>query len=155
MLFGMKVFITIFSVTLMLILVNIHEATAGEHSGPPTPLERAKMMIAENKAAMTINALSIYHPSHEELSDYYYVFAKALQATGKSRSRSIYRLTVDERPGDVRTAADTEWAYYRIASIAKGEDSENCLKATQAENNAIGRFTAAELIGAQLRKRAE
>jgi tetratricopeptide (TPR) repeat protein len=75
----MRVFFFTIFVTLMLILANINQAKAGEHSGP-TPLERAKVLIAENKPAMTIEALSAYHPSHEELSDYHYVFAKALVA---------------------------------------------------------------------------
>jgi tetratricopeptide (TPR) repeat protein len=77
---GMRAFFIIFPVTLLLVLVNIHEAKAEKHVVPPTPLERAKVLIAENKPAMTINALSFYHPSHEELSDYHYVFAKALVA---------------------------------------------------------------------------
>ncbi|HYA86420.1 MAG TPA: tetratricopeptide repeat protein [Nitrospirota bacterium] len=89
----MRIFFRIFSLTLMLILANMHQAKAIESTGPPTPLERAKALIAENKPAMTIDALSAYHPSHEELSDYHYVYAQALAAL-KHRYESIehYRL---------------------------------------------------------------
>ncbi len=87
-------------------------------------------------------------------------FADILYAAGnRQKALAYYRAAVAARPGkaprDAKTAADTEWAYYRIAAIAKGEDSENSLKAIQAENDAIGRFAAAELKGAQLRRRAE
>ncbi len=65
---------------LILVLVNMHQANAGERVGAATPLERAKVLIAENKPAMTLEALSTYHPSHDELSDYHYIYARALTA---------------------------------------------------------------------------
>jgi len=77
----MRIFFFIFSLTtLMLILANMHQARAAERAGTPTPLERAKVLIVENKPAMTLDALSVYHPSHEELSDYHYIYARALTA---------------------------------------------------------------------------
>jgi tetratricopeptide (TPR) repeat protein len=87
-------------------------------------------------------------------------FADILYAAGnRQKALAYYRHAVAARPEkapkEMKTAADAEWAYYRIAAIAKGEDAENSLKAIQAANNAVGRFAAAELKGAQLRRRAE
>jgi tetratricopeptide (TPR) repeat protein len=76
----MKTFFLIFSIAFMLILPNMYQTKAEARGDSLTPLERAKVLIAENKPAMTIDALSTYHPSHEELSDYHYVYAKALTA---------------------------------------------------------------------------
>jgi tetratricopeptide (TPR) repeat protein len=87
-------------------------------------------------------------------------FADILYAAGsRQKALAYYRAAVAVKPGkslkDVNTAADADWAYYRISAIAKGEDAENSLKAIQRENNAVGRFAAAELKGSQLRRRAE
>jgi tetratricopeptide (TPR) repeat protein len=87
-------------------------------------------------------------------------FADILYATGsRQKALAYYRAAVAAKRGkslkDVNTAADADWAYYRISAIAKGEDAENSLKAIQRENNSVGRFAAAELKGSQLRRRAE
>jgi tetratricopeptide (TPR) repeat protein len=87
-------------------------------------------------------------------------FADILYAEGKRQEAlAYYRIAIAARlekaPKDVKTIADVDWARYRIAVISKGEDAEKSLKAIQTENNEVGRFAAAELKGAQLRRRAE
>jgi len=87
-------------------------------------------------------------------------FADILYAEGdRQEALFYYRAAIAARTKEVNkdseTIADEDWARYRIAVLSKSGDAENSLKAIQAENNEVGRFAAAELKGAQLRRRAD
>jgi len=86
--------------------------------------------------------------------------ADILHDNGKPKpALAHYRAAVAAAPDpanrDERTAADVEWAHYRISLIAGGTEGAESLKAIRAAKNAVGRLAAAELKGAELRGKVE
>ncbi len=86
-------------------------------------------------------------------------FADILFDAGQSlKALEYYRQATTAKTGLERkdgTAGDVEWAHYRIAVIAKGREGDDSLQAIQTANNTTGRFAAAALKGAELRRKVE
>jgi len=86
-------------------------------------------------------------------------FADELFDTGqRPKALEYYRQATTVKPaqdGKDGVAEDVEWAHYRMSVIAKGRDGADSLKTIQSAKNAIGRFAAAELKGAELRRKVD
>jgi len=86
-------------------------------------------------------------------------FADELFDAGQRlKALEYYRQATMVKPaGDVKDAMaeDVEWAHYRMSVLANGRDGADALKAIQTAKNAMGRFAAAELKGADLRRKVE
>ncbi len=86
-------------------------------------------------------------------------FADILFDAGQSlKALEYYRQATTAKTAPERkdgTAGDLEWAHYRIAVIAKGREGHDSLQAIQTAKNAMGRFAAAALKGAELRRKVE
>lgn len=61
---------------LLPLMIVISAQAAG--NAIPTPMERAKELVTANKPELALAALSTFHPSQGELSQYHYAFAQAL-----------------------------------------------------------------------------
>jgi len=119
----------VFSILVYLLTVGAyHNAPphpAGIEAGVATPIERAKELLNNGRFSESIQILSLYRPSAEELSSYHYILATAFKRLNRwqdymdhLRLSYIYSRKEDQ-PGLLieRAEAFMERGYYSEASL--------------------------------------